>query len=105
MFRGHFLALLDAAHAEGRLQFFNTHAGLADKRAFKRFLAPLRRIDWVVYCKDPFGGPEQVLRYLSRYTVSIRRRPPCRVRAKRGSDRYLSRDGERYAYVCRYVRT
>ena len=71
LFRGHFLALLDAAHAEGRLQFFNTHAGLADKRAFKRFLAPLRRIDWVVYCKDPFGGPEQVLRYLSRYTHRV----------------------------------
>ena len=36
-----------------------------------RFLAPLRRIDWVVYCKDPFGGPEQVLRYLSRYTHRV----------------------------------
>ena len=44
---------------------------LADKKAFKRFLAPLRCIDWVVYCKDPFGGPEQVLRYLSRYTHRV----------------------------------
>ncbi len=48
-----------------------TASPLADKTTFKRFLAPLRRIDWVVYCKDPFGGPEQVLRYLSRYTHRV----------------------------------
>ena len=71
LFRGKFLALLGEAHAEGRLQFFNTHTALADKRLFKRFLAPLHRIDWIVYCKDPFGGPEQVLRYLSRYTHRV----------------------------------
>ena len=71
LFRGKFLAMLTEAHAEGRLKFFNTHAGLADKRAFKKFLAPLRRIKWVVYCKDPFAGPEQVLRYLSRYTHRV----------------------------------
>ena len=71
LFRGKFLALLSEAHAEGRLQFFNAHAGLTDKRAFKRFLGPLRGIDWVVYCKNPFGGPEQVLRYLSRYTHRV----------------------------------
>ena len=71
LFRGKFLALLSEAHAQGRLQFFNRLAGLADKRAFKRVLGPLRRIEWVVYCKDPFGGPEQVLRYLSRYTHRV----------------------------------
>ena len=36
-----------------------------------RVLAPLRRIQWVVYCKEPFAGPEQVLRYLSRYTHRV----------------------------------
>ena len=71
LFRGKFLTMLTKAHADGRLKFFNTHAGLADKRAFKRFLAPLRKIEWVVYCKDPFAGPEQVLRYLSRYTHRV----------------------------------
>jgi hypothetical protein len=71
LFRGKLLAMLTQAHAEGRLKFFNTHAQLADKRVFKRFLAPLRRIKWVVYCKDPFAGPEQVLRYLSRYTHRV----------------------------------
>ena len=71
LFRGKFLAALADAHASARLQFFNTLAPLAHKAAFKRFLAPLRRIKWVVYCKDPFAGPEQVLRYLSRYTHRV----------------------------------
>ena len=69
LFRGKFLAMLIDAHA--RLKFFNTHAGLADKRTFKKFLARLRRIKWVVYCKEPFAGPQQVLRYLSRYTHRV----------------------------------
>ena len=60
-----------AAHDANQLTFFNTLAGLADKRTFKRFIAPLRRIKWVVYCKAPFAGPEQVLRYLSRYTHRV----------------------------------
>jgi Putative transposase len=44
---------------------------LADKAAFKAYLAPLRKIDWVVYAKEPFAGPKQVLHYLSRYTHRI----------------------------------
>ena len=56
---------------QGRLKFFGDHAALADRRAFKRFLAPLRKIEWVVYTKNPFAGPEQVLRYLSRYTHRV----------------------------------
>jgi hypothetical protein len=63
--------MLMHAHTAGELKFFNTHAGLADKRTFKRFIAPLRHIQWVVYCKRPFAGPEQVLRYLSRYTHRV----------------------------------
>jgi hypothetical protein len=54
-----------------RVEVLHTHAGLADKRTFKRFIAPLRRIQWVVYCKASFAGPEQVLRYLSRYTHRV----------------------------------
>jgi hypothetical protein len=71
LFRGKMLAMLRDAHRAGQLNFFNSHAGLADKRTFKRFIAPLRRIKWVVYCKAPFAGPEQVLRYLSRYTHRV----------------------------------
>jgi hypothetical protein len=71
LFRGRLLAMLDEAHAQDRLRFFGDHAALADKRAFKRFLAPLRRAEWVVYSKQPFAGPQQVLRYLSRYTHRV----------------------------------
>jgi hypothetical protein len=71
LFRGKMLAMLMHAHTAGELKFFNAHAGLTDKRTFKRFIAPLRLIKWVVYCKRPFAGPEQVLRYLSRYTHRI----------------------------------
>jgi hypothetical protein len=71
LFRGKMLAMLMAAHDAGQLKFFNTHAGLADKRTFKRFVAPLRHIEWVVHCKAPFAGPQQVLRYLSRYTHRV----------------------------------
>jgi Putative transposase/Transposase zinc-binding domain len=71
LFRGKMLAMLMHAHDTGQLKFFNTQAGLADKRTFKRFIAPLRRIAWVVYCKAPFAGPQQVLRYLSRYTHRV----------------------------------
>ena len=71
LFRGKMLAMLTDAHGAGQLKFFNTQAGLADKGAFKRFIAPLRHIKWVVYCKAPFAGPKQVLRYLSRYTHRV----------------------------------
>jgi len=71
LFSGKMLAMLVNAHAAGQLNFFNRHAGLANKKTFKRFLAPLRHIKWVVYCKAPFAGPQQVLRYLSRYTHRV----------------------------------
>ena len=71
LFRGRLLAMLAEAHGEGRLRFSGHIAALADRKAFKTFLAPLRRAEWIVYVKDPFGGPEQVLRYLSRYTHRV----------------------------------
>jgi len=71
LFRAKLLAMLVDAHDAGQLKFFNAHAGLADRRTFKRFLGPLRHVKWVVYCKAPFAGPEAVLRYLSRYTHRI----------------------------------
>jgi hypothetical protein len=71
LFRGKMLAMLMDAHDAGQLTFFNTHAGLAEKRTFKRFIGPLRHTKWLVYCKAPFAGPKQVLRYLSRYTHRV----------------------------------
>jgi hypothetical protein len=71
LFRRLFLEKLVAAHQAGRLSFFGDHARLVDAQAFTAFLAPLRKIEWVVYSKRPFGGPEAVLTYLSRYTHRV----------------------------------
>jgi hypothetical protein len=53
------------------LKFFGDHAALTDARAFATYVAPLRRAEWVVYAKRPFGGPQAVLAYLSRYTHRV----------------------------------
>ncbi len=69
LFRRLFLEKLRAAH--DRLKFFGDLSGLADNDAFLRFLKPLRQMKWVVYAKPPFGGPEEVLKYLARYTHRV----------------------------------
>jgi hypothetical protein len=71
LFRRLFLKAIAAAHAAGRLSFFGDHAHLSSAQAFTSFLAPLRKTEWVVYSKRPFGGPEAVLAYLSRYTHRV----------------------------------
>ena len=71
LFRRLFLTKLRAAHQAGRLEFFGVHAHLDDARAFKTYLAPLRKTEWVVYAKRPFGGPKAGLTYLSRYTHRV----------------------------------
>jgi hypothetical protein len=71
LFRRLFLEKLMAAHEAGALEFFGTHAPLAKPKAFVAFLAPLRKVEWVVYSKRPFGGPAAVLAYLSRYTHRV----------------------------------
>jgi Putative transposase len=71
LFRRLFLKMLTIAHESDRLAFFGDHIALADKKAFAAFLAPLRKADWVVYAKEPFGGPQAVLAYLSRYTHRV----------------------------------
>jgi hypothetical protein len=81
LFRGLFLDKLRAAYQAGALQFFGKHTRLIDPRAFAAYLAPLWNTKWVVYCKRPFGGPKEVLRYLARYThrvaISNRRLIAC----------------------------
>jgi hypothetical protein len=71
LFRRVFLAKLQAAHHDGRLQFYGELKDLADAQRFDAYLAPLRQIDWVVYAKAPFAGPEAVLAYLARYTHRV----------------------------------
>ena len=71
LFRRLFLEGPAALQGAGNLAFFGDLVGLAETAAFATWLAPLRKLEWVVYAKPPFGGPEAVLAYLSRYTHRI----------------------------------
>jgi hypothetical protein len=71
LFRRLFLEGLMALHRGGELAFFGDLTGLAGADAFARWLAPFRKSEWVVYAKPPFGGPDAVLAYLSRYTHRV----------------------------------
>jgi hypothetical protein len=71
LFRRLFLEDLAAAFEAGDLGFFGDLAGLVEPAAFARRLRELRRVEWVVYAKPPFGGPGQVLAYLGRYTHRV----------------------------------
>ena len=68
VYRGKFLAGLRALHAQGKLTLPNL---LQDSASFTAWLSPLYGKEWVVYAKPPFGGPEQVLKYLARYTHRV----------------------------------
>lgn len=71
LFRRLFLEQLQRAQQAGQLQFFGRLASLNNDEDFAACLAPLQKIDWVVYAKRPFAGPGAVLAYLSRYTHRI----------------------------------
>jgi hypothetical protein len=71
LFRRLFLRELENAFGAGKLRFFSNLAHLAEPASFAERLDQLRRLDWVVYAKAPFGGPEQVLAYLGRYTHRV----------------------------------
>jgi Putative transposase len=71
LFRRRFLEEMQRLHEGGKLRFFGEQAALADATAFKAWLAPLRKCEWVVYAKRPFAGPQAVLAYLSRYTHRV----------------------------------
>jgi len=88
LFRRLFREKLTAAYQAGRLAFFADQAALAEPAAFKACLAALRKIEWVVYAKQPFGGPDAVLAYLSRYTHRI----------ALANSRLVAFDGERVTF-------
>jgi len=71
LFRRLFLEGLKDLHRAGQLAFFGDLAELVDANAFTTWLVPFRKSEWVVYAKPPFGGPEAVLAYLSRYTHRV----------------------------------
>jgi hypothetical protein len=88
LFRRLFLEKLTTAFEAGHLEFFGDHAALAEPTAFKAYLDPLRQTEWVVYSKRPFGGPDAVLAYLSRYTH----------RVAISNSRLIAFDGERVSF-------
>jgi Putative transposase len=71
VFRGKFTEGLRDLYKRGKLRFHGSLMKIAGVAAFNRFIQVLRNKDWVVYAKPPFGGPEQVLKYLARYTHRV----------------------------------
>src|SRR4030095_12495410 len=98
LFRGKFLAALKRAHREGVLSFEDSLTHLHDEKTFAGYLSPLYERDWFVYSKAPFGGPEHVLRYLSRYTHRVAISNGRLVSLKQGQVSFLWKD---YAHQCK----
>ena len=72
VFRGKYLEGLRQAYDSGKLRLGGSTASLAERSAFDAWLNTLYRKSWVVYAKEPFGNdPEQVLKYLARYTHRV----------------------------------
>ena len=71
VFRGKFIDLLKRAYAKGELDFHGDVAKLSDRKAFEAHLDKAAKHEWVIHVKPPFGGPEQVLKYLARYTHRV----------------------------------
>ncbi len=71
VFRGKYLAGLRRLRSQHRLHFAGESAALAEEDAWTTFLTQVQERPWVVYAKPPWGGPEQVLKYLSRYTYRV----------------------------------
>lgn len=92
LFRGKFLALLKAAFRNGELRFSQSIQHLSSPRQFNLLLSPLYEKGWVVYAKEPFGGPEQVIEYLGRYTHRIAISNHRILSEKEGKVRFKWRD-------------
>ena len=71
VFRGKYLTALQRLYRRGALRLAGQSAPLSETSHWQPWLATLRRRDWVVYAKPPFGGPDRVLKYLSRYTHRV----------------------------------
>lgn len=71
LFRRLFIDGLLEAYARGKLRFYGALADLAEPGGLRRAVLPLKRREWVVYAKEPFAGPNQVLAYLARYTHRV----------------------------------
>ena len=71
LFRRLYLDHLEDAYQQGKLLFFADTQGLEDEHQFNAWMNKHRKIEWIVYAKRPFAGPDVVLRYLARYTHRV----------------------------------
>ena len=98
VFRGKYLAAVRAAYQAGQLQFAGSTLPLASPAAWATSIRALYQKDWVVYAKEPFGGPEQVLKYLTGYTHRVALSNHRLVKLEDGHVTFLWKD---YADGCR----
>jgi hypothetical protein len=96
-FRGKFLQALRAQLEQGELTLDSGTRQLADANARKKWFDNLYRKSWVVYCKPPFGGPEQVYAYLGRYTHRVAISNARLVHISDEAIRFRTRDGKQVA--------
>ena len=71
VFRAKFTEHLIKAFNKGELIFPGTISTLADEKEFSKLIKTLKQKNWIVYCKKPFAGPQQVLDYIGRYTHRV----------------------------------
>ena len=91
-FRGKFLALLKQAYQKGELVFKGQLAAIAGKSNFSNFTYALKKKEWVVNTQKPFGKPEKVLEYLSRYVFRIAITDRRIIEVKDGKVRFSWKD-------------
>ena len=70
-FRKRYLRKLEKAYEQEKLCFNGRASSFADKQVFVKMINELKNKQWFTYSKQPFGGPEQVLEYLGRYTHRV----------------------------------
>ena len=90
LFRRKLLWYLKKAYKSGELVFPGQISPLKSASKFKRLMTKLHQMEWNVYCKPPFGSPEQVLNYLGRYThrVAISNERIVKLEGKKVTIRY-----------------
>jgi hypothetical protein len=93
-YRGKFIDLLKRAFTRKEIHFHGTIEHLQNPDAFGRFIRKLYRKKWVVYSKQPFGGPEQVFRYLGLYTHKVAISNHRLAEMRRGMVAFHARDNQ-----------
>jgi len=71
VFRGKFIEQMKKAFQQNDLIFPGKIADIGTDAGFRKLKKQLFSKEWVVYSKQPFGGPKQVLEYLGRYTHRV----------------------------------